>query len=155
LRCLHLALGLTLRPLLPARLPRPPAGGAIDVQKSRGPLARHEARVFSTAQHELFWARAQLGPTSVPGSTAISARWASPSMARYLVGFETGPLQIPTPSGPATKQARGHIPAAQPPAPPAWINRRRGRRHLASPITLTLVSKSYRAAHPLNRSSPL
>jgi hypothetical protein len=101
---------------------------------------------------------------SVPGSTAISARWASPSTTRYLVGFETGPLQFPThentkytkqsnrpASGPAQSQApRGRAPAR------VDISHRGLRGHRQKPrppVTLTLVS--YRAAHSLSRSSPL
>jgi hypothetical protein len=129
----------------------------IDVQKACGPLAWHEARVFSTAQHGLIRDRAQPGPASVPGSTAISAHWAGPSTTQYFVSLETGPLQPPTPNPKQPTSPSGPAGQPRPPAaqPPSSIYRRRGRRCLASPVTLILSPKSYRASHLLGRSSPL
>jgi hypothetical protein len=65
---------------------------------------------------------------SVPGSTAISARWASPSTARYLVGFETGPLQFPTQPRPRKYEIHKTVKqAGQRPSPVASPARPRPR----------------------------
>jgi hypothetical protein len=100
------------------------------IQKLRGSLARHEARVFSTtrARHDTSYSGSGL-------SLARRACWArQPSRpvglarARPDIWWASKPTRYKfQPSGPAThtKQASG---PAQPQAPPAWIYGRRGRR---------------------------
>jgi hypothetical protein len=113
----------------------------IHVQKARGPLARHEARVFSTtrARHGTSYS----GPGLSPARRACRARqpsrpvglararpdiWWASNPARYKFQFPTQrPSHAPTKqaSGPAQPQVAGSA--------PAWIYGRRGRLILAPP----------------------
>jgi hypothetical protein len=82
---------------------------------------------------------------SVPGSTAISARWASPSTARYLVGFETGPLQFPT--QPRPEKYEIHKQPNRPASGPAQSQAPRGR-------ALARVDISHRGPRPSPEAPP-
>jgi hypothetical protein len=108
----------------------------IDVQKARGPLARHEARVFSTtrARHDTSYSGPGLSPVRRACRARQPSRPVGLARSRPDIWWASKPacykLQPQRPS-----HETGHRPhsAAQPQAPPAWIYRHRGRRQLAPP----------------------